>query len=149
MPDGASSATLGRSAVSRSLLRKRLRATLDPTAAANSQTTSSNAQDAVAMAEWTSKRWLWIPDSQHGYLAAHVVEEIASDEIMVQISDEAPRDIAGEKRTVKWVDTEKMNPPKFDKVEDMADLAYLNEASVVHNLRMRYFSDLIYVRLVL
>ncbi|KNE73324.1 hypothetical protein AMAG_20747, partial [Allomyces macrogynus ATCC 38327] len=37
-----------------------------------------------------------------------------------------------------------MNPPKFDKAEDMADLAYLNEASVVHNLRERYFSNLIY-----
>ncbi|KAF9942315.1 hypothetical protein BGZ65_005099 [Modicella reniformis] len=37
-----------------------------------------------------------------------------------------------------------MNPPKFDKVEDMADLTYLNEASVVHNLRLRYHSNLIY-----
>ncbi|KAI8051501.1 Myh11 protein [Syncephalis plumigaleata] len=37
-----------------------------------------------------------------------------------------------------------MNPPKFDKVEDMADLTYLNEASVVHNLRLRYLSNLIY-----
>jgi len=41
--------------------------------------------------------------------------------------------------------TGKMNPPKFDKVEDMADLTYLNEASVVHNLRLRYHSNLIYV----
>ena len=40
-----------------------------------------------------------------------------------------------------------MNPPKFDKVEDMADLTYLNEASVVHNLRLRYLSNLIYVSL--
>lgn len=38
-----------------------------------------------------------------------------------------------------------MNPPKFDKVEDMADLTYLNEASVIHNLRQRYHSNLIYV----
>lgn len=38
-----------------------------------------------------------------------------------------------------------MNPPKFDKVEDMADLTYLSEASVIHNLRQRYYSDLIYV----
>lgn len=41
--------------------------------------------------------------------------------------------------------TGKMNPPKFDKVEDMADLTYLNEASVIHNLRLRYHSNLIYV----
>ena len=38
-----------------------------------------------------------------------------------------------------------MNPPKFEKVEDMAGLTYLNEASVLHNLRQRYFSSLIYV----
>ena len=37
-----------------------------------------------------------------------------------------------------------MNPPKFDKVEDMAELSYLNEASVLHNLKQRYFSNLIY-----
>ena len=42
-----------------------------------------------------------------------------------------------------------MNPPKFDRVEDMADLTFLNEASVVHNLHLRYGSDAIYVRLCL
>ena len=31
------------------------------------------------------------------------------------------------------------------KVEDMADLTCLNEASVLHNLKERYYSDLIYV----
>lgn len=41
--------------------------------------------------------------------------------------------------------TEQMNPPKFEKIEDMAGLTYLNEASVLHNLRQRYFSSLIYV----
>jgi hypothetical protein len=40
----------------------------------------------------------------------------------------------------------KMNPPKFDRVDDIADLTYLNEASVVHNLRLRYGSGAIYVR---
>jgi hypothetical protein len=39
-----------------------------------------------------------------------------------------------------------MNPPKFDRVEDIADLTFLNEASVVHNLRLRYGSGAIYVR---
>jgi myosin heavy subunit len=37
-----------------------------------------------------------------------------------------------------------MNPPKFDLVEDMAELTHLNEASVVHNLKLRYLSNLIY-----
>ena len=39
-----------------------------------------------------------------------------------------------------------MNPPKFEKCEDMADLTYLNDASVLHNLRQRYMSWLIYVK---
>lgn len=39
-----------------------------------------------------------------------------------------------------------MNPPKFDRVEDIADLTFLNEASVVHNLRLRLGSGAIYVR---
>lgn len=41
--------------------------------------------------------------------------------------------------------TEQMNPPKFEKAEDMASLTYLNEATVLHNLRQRYYSSLIYV----
>lgn len=41
-----------------------------------------------------------------------------------------------------------MNPPKFDRVEDMAELTHLNEASVVHNLKSRYVTNLIYVRFV-
>lgn len=41
--------------------------------------------------------------------------------------------------------TQQMNPPKFEKIEDMAGLTYLNEASVLHNLRQRYYSNLIYV----
>ena len=39
-----------------------------------------------------------------------------------------------------------MNPPKFKKIEDMANMTYLNEASVLTNLRDRYKATLIYVR---
>lgn len=48
-------------------------------------------------------------------------------------------------RTMPSYQLSKMNPPKFDKVEDIADLTFLNEASVAHNLRLRYGSGLIYV----
>jgi myosin heavy subunit len=40
---------------------------------------------------------------------------------------------------------QQMNPPKFEKIEDMANLTYLNEASVLHNLRARYSNGFIYV----
>lgn len=52
---------------------------------------------------------------------------------------------SSQKVTVNKDDIQKMNPPKFSKVEDMAALTFLNEASVLHNLRERYFSSLIYV----
>ena len=48
--------------------------------------------------------------------------------------------------TVKKDDAQQMNPPKFDKIEDMANMTYLNEASVLGNLRSRYCSGYIYVR---
>ena len=38
-----------------------------------------------------------------------------------------------------------MNPPKFDKIDDMSNLTYLNDATVLWNLKDRYFHQLIYV----
>lgn len=38
-----------------------------------------------------------------------------------------------------------MNPPKYEKATDMANLTYLNEASVLYNLKSRYVAGLIYV----
>jgi myosin heavy subunit len=38
-----------------------------------------------------------------------------------------------------------VNPPKFDMCEDMSGLTYLNDASVLHNLAVRYIEKLIYV----
>ncbi|KAI8048594.1 P-loop containing nucleoside triphosphate hydrolase protein [Gilbertella persicaria] len=37
-----------------------------------------------------------------------------------------------------------MNPPKFDMVDDMAELTYLNEPSVIHNLTVRYKASHVY-----
>ncbi|XP_059904779.1 myosin-2-like [Gadus macrocephalus] len=37
-----------------------------------------------------------------------------------------------------------MNPPKYDKIEDMAMMTHLNEASVLYNLAERYSAWRIY-----
>ena len=37
-----------------------------------------------------------------------------------------------------------MNPPKYDCCEDMSNLTYLNDASVLFNLKQRYIERLIY-----
>lgn len=39
----------------------------------------------------------------------------------------------------------RVNPPTYDGASDIADLTYLNEAGVVHNLRTRYMDNNIYV----
>uniref|UniRef100_A0A8K9Y5Y1 Myosin motor domain-containing protein n=1 Tax=Oncorhynchus mykiss TaxID=8022 RepID=A0A8K9Y5Y1_ONCMY len=41
-------------------------------------------------------------------------------------------------------DVYEMNPPKYDKIEDMAMMTYLNEASVLYNLKERYAAWMIY-----
>ena len=54
--------------------------------------------------------------------------------------------IGHEKKVVKSENIAQINPPKFEKCEDMANLTYLNEASVLWNLKSRYQANLIYVR---
>ena len=46
---------------------------------------------------------------------------------------------------MKKDDIQQMNPPKFFMYEDMANLTYLNEASILYNLRSRYVKMMIYV----
>lgn len=47
--------------------------------------------------------------------------------------------------TMKKDDIQQMNPPKFYQASDMANMTFLNEASVLDNLRQRYVSMRIYV----
>ena len=47
---------------------------------------------------------------------------------------------------VKEDDLQEMNPPRYEKCEDMANMTFLNEASVLNNLRSRYEAFMIYVR---
>ncbi|KAM3592240.1 uncharacterized protein V6R79_015216 [Siganus canaliculatus] len=51
---------------------------------------------------------------------------------------------AGQVVTVKDDEVFPMNPPKFDKIEDMAMMTHLNEAAVLYNLKERYAAWMIY-----
>ncbi|TRY55594.1 hypothetical protein DNTS_021481 [Danionella cerebrum] len=93
--------------------------------------------DPLAQADWASKKLVWVPSEKLGFEAGSIKEE-TGDECLVELSD------SGKKVKVSKDDIQKMNPPKFSKVEDMAELTCLNEASVLHNLRERYYSGLIY-----
>merc|ERR1711899_267428 len=49
-----------------------------------------------------------------------------------------------EKKTFKSAEVGQVNPPKFEKCEDMANLTFLNDASVFWNLDVRFKAKLIY-----
>ncbi|XP_051245298.1 myosin-9 isoform X1 [Dicentrarchus labrax] len=91
----------------------------------------------LAQADWATKKLVWVPSERLGFEAGSVKEE-RGDECVVELAD------SGKKIKVNKDDIQKMNPPKFSKVEDMAELTCLNEASVLHNLKERYYSGLIY-----
>ena len=98
--------------------------------------------DPTTQAEWTQKKLVWVPHESLGFVAASIKAH-RGDEVEVELCDTSKREV------VSVDDMQKMNPPKFDKEEDMADLTCLNEASVLHNVKERYYSGLIYVRIFL
>ncbi|KAG9124121.1 hypothetical protein FRC07_012748, partial [Ceratobasidium sp. 392] len=100
------------------------------------------ARAAALQAEFNEKKWVWVPDEHEGYLAGWVVKETTNDRGVEE--GEIVMAAGGEIREMPLYALSKMNPPKFDRVDDIADLTFLNEASVVHNLRLRYGSGAIY-----
>ncbi|XP_068592506.1 myosin-10 isoform X2 [Cebidichthys violaceus] len=99
--------------------------------------TSNSTFSAASQADWAAKRLVWVPSEKHGFESASIREE-RGDEVEVELTD------SQRKVTLSREEVQRMNPPRFSKVEDMADLTCLNEASVLHNLRERYYSGLIY-----
>uniref|UniRef100_A0A8C3AQI2 Myosin heavy chain 10 n=1 Tax=Cyclopterus lumpus TaxID=8103 RepID=A0A8C3AQI2_CYCLU len=91
----------------------------------------------ATQADWTAKKLVWIPSERNGFEAASIREE-RGEEVLLELAEN------GKKVVINKDDIQKMNPPKFSKVEDMAELTCLNEASVLHNLKDRYYSGLIY-----
>lgn len=82
------------------------------------------------------KRWVWVPDDKEMYVAGNIVKE---EEGGYRI-----RKVNGDELFVSESRVFKMNPPKFDLVEDLASLSHLNEASVLHTLKRRYYAKEIY-----
>lgn len=88
--------------------------------------------------DYSSKDMIWVPHERDGFIAANRLTD-EGENCTVQIVE------SGKKCTVPKDVVQRMNPPKYDKIEDMASLSFMNEASVLHNLRSRYYSGMIYV----
>ncbi|CBY20534.1 unnamed protein product [Oikopleura dioica] len=93
----------------------------------------------IRSSEFPGRSAVWVPSKEHGYAKGLVLDEKASKDgcKVVQIA-------GGDKKEIKEENIEPQNPPKYELGEDMANLTYLSEASVVYNLGERYKLFLIY-----
>jgi myosin heavy chain 6/7 len=89
---------------------------------------------------YDAKKSVWIPDPKTGGYREGLLES-------GDIDDPASKCVVGvahEKFTHKASEVGKVNPPKFEKCEDMVDLTFLNDASVFWNLKTRYQAKMIH-----
>ncbi|XP_077527336.1 myosin heavy chain isoform X29 [Haemaphysalis longicornis] len=84
---------------------------------------------------YDGKKMVWVPDEKEGFILGNI-SSTKGDMVTV--------DCPGGERTLKKELLQQVNPPKFEKCEDMSSLTYLNDASVLHNLKERYYCHLIY-----
>ncbi|XP_014245706.1 myosin heavy chain, muscle isoform X20 [Cimex lectularius] len=85
---------------------------------------------------YDAKKACWVPDEGEGFVQGEI-KGTKGDIVTVSLPN-------GEERHLKKEQVYQVNPPKYEKVEDMADLTYLNDASVLYNLKQRYYHKLIY-----
>uniref|UniRef100_A0A671SXD1 Myosin-7 n=1 Tax=Sinocyclocheilus anshuiensis TaxID=1608454 RepID=A0A671SXD1_9TELE len=73
------------------------------------------------------------------------VEEFVKATVINREGDKVTVETQGGKNvTVKESEILQQNPPKFDKIEDMAMLTFLHEPAVLYNLKERYAAWMIY-----
>uniref|UniRef100_A0A3B4D8U5 Myosin heavy chain 7 n=1 Tax=Pygocentrus nattereri TaxID=42514 RepID=A0A3B4D8U5_PYGNA len=82
------------------------------------------------------KKECFVPDAQEEYLKASIISR-DGDKVTCETSK-------GTTVTVKEADIHPQNPPKFDKIEDMAMFTFLHEPAVLFNLKERYAAWMIY-----
>uniref|UniRef100_A0A4W6DEB6 Myosin, heavy chain b n=1 Tax=Lates calcarifer TaxID=8187 RepID=A0A4W6DEB6_LATCA len=84
-------------------------------------------------------------DAKTAYFVAEPTEMYVKGKLVKKEGGKATVEIQGGKTlTVKDDDIFPMNPPKFDKIEDMAMMTHLSEPAVLYNLKERYAAWMIY-----
>ncbi|TWW54205.1 Myosin heavy chain, fast skeletal muscle, partial [Takifugu flavidus] len=84
-------------------------------------------------------------DAKTAYFVVDQAEMYVKGKLVKKEGGKATVETDGGKTvTVKEDDIHARNPPKFDKMEDMAMMTHLNEPSVLYNLKERYASWMIY-----
>ncbi|XP_061584262.1 myosin heavy chain, fast skeletal muscle-like [Cololabis saira] len=84
-------------------------------------------------------------DAKTAYFVTEPAEMYLKGKLMKKEGGKATVEVKGGKTlTVKEDEIFPMNPPKFDKIEDMAMMTHLSEPSVLYNLKERYAAWMIY-----
>ncbi|KAM6193894.1 myosin heavy chain, skeletal muscle, adult [Sarcoramphus papa] len=84
-------------------------------------------------------------DAKTSVFVAHPKESFVKGTIQSKESGKVTvKSEAGETLTVKEDQIFAMNPPKYDKIEDMAMMTHLHEPAVLYNLKERYAAWMIY-----
>ncbi|XP_061689063.1 myosin heavy chain, fast skeletal muscle-like [Syngnathoides biaculeatus] len=84
-------------------------------------------------------------DAKTAFFVAEPTEMYVKGKLVKKEAGKATVEIkAGKSLTVKEEDIFPMNPPKFDKIEDMAMMTHLSEPAVLYNLKERYAAWMIY-----
>jgi len=86
---------------------------------------------------YDSKKSCWVPDPEDGFVEGLIQEAKGDKAVSVQLKSGVVADY--KKDLVVPV-----NPPKYEKCEDVSNLTFLNDASVLYNLKSRYQNKLIY-----
>uniref|UniRef100_A0A672JJ09 Myosin-7 n=1 Tax=Salarias fasciatus TaxID=181472 RepID=A0A672JJ09_SALFA len=82
------------------------------------------------------KKECFVPDPEEEYVKASITSR-EGDKVTADTEK-------GKTVTVKECDVHPQNPPKFDKIEDMAMFTFLHEPAVLFNLKERYAAWMIY-----
>ncbi|XP_017772942.1 PREDICTED: myosin heavy chain, muscle isoform X7 [Nicrophorus vespilloides] len=85
---------------------------------------------------YDAKKSCWVPCEKDGFVLGEI-KGTKGDLVTVGVGP-------GEEKNFKKELVAQVNPPKYEKAEDMSNLTYLNDASVLHNLKQRYYHKLIY-----
>nr|ASF79341.1 myosin heavy chain [Palaemon carinicauda]ASU54247.1 myosin heavy chain [Palaemon carinicauda] len=84
---------------------------------------------------YDAKKSCWVPHPSDGFVLGEI--QGTKGDLVTVLAD-------GETKDWKKDLVGQVNPNKYEKCEDMSNLTYLNDASVLYNLKNRYQAQLIY-----
>lgn len=84
------------------------------------------------------KKYAWLAHKTKSYVKGEIISN-EKGKVTVKSLEEGGKEVI-----VNEEDLQPLNPPRYEKAEDMANMTHLNEAGVLYNLKTRYETFMIY-----